>query len=102
MQGWGWESKKPPGVQSGEECEGQQEGLLQIFQQQKKDKGKCGPAVGNMVTRDMEDAKVLNALFTSAFTGKTGIPGPWGEISSKEVLGSVEEDQVREYLNKLK
>lgn len=39
MQGQDWESQNLPGVESGEECEGQQ-----IFQQQKKDKGKCGPA----------------------------------------------------------
>lgn len=44
MQGQDWESQNLPGVESGEECEGQQEGPLQIFQQQKKDKGKCGPA----------------------------------------------------------
>ena len=30
-----------------------------------------------MMTRNMEDAKVLYAFFTSVFIGKMGIPGPW-------------------------
>jgi len=36
----------------------------------------CRNGVGDMMTRNMEDAKVLYAFFTSVFTGKMGIPGP--------------------------
>lgn len=36
----------------------------------------CVNGVGDMVTEDMKNTKVLNAFFTSVFTGKIGIPGP--------------------------
>ena len=41
VHGWDWESQIPPGVESGEGCEGRQEELLQVYQQQKEDWEKC-------------------------------------------------------------
>jgi len=55
--------------------------------------------------KDKEDIKVLTAFFTSVFTGKICLQKSQaseasGEILSKEDLPWVEEDQVREHLNK--
>lgn len=41
--GVGLQSQSTSGIESGKKCEGQQEGLLQVHQQQKEDQGKCGP-----------------------------------------------------------
>ena len=43
VQGWGWENQSLPGAEYGEGCERQQEGLLQMYQQQKEGQGKYGP-----------------------------------------------------------
>ncbi|GAB0183716.1 mitochondrial enolase superfamily member 1 [Grus japonensis] len=61
---------------------------------------------GDLVTKDIEKAKVLSAFFVSAFTSMTGfqqsqVPKTDGKAWSKEDLPSVEEDLVRQYLSKL-
>ena len=53
----------------------------------------------------MEKAEVLNAFFTSFFTGQTSLqdsqtPETRGKVWGKEDLHPVEEDQVREHLSK--
>ena len=37
VQGWDEESQGPPGIEAGKGCQKQQEGLLQLHQQQKED-----------------------------------------------------------------
>lgn len=59
-----------------------------------------------LVTKDMQKAEVLNAFFSLVFTVKTGfqesqVPVTSGKVQSKEDLPLVEEDQVREQLNKM-
>lgn len=58
------------------------------------------------MTKDVEKPKVLNATFTSAFTRKTTLQESQasetrGQVWSKKDLPLVEEDQVREHLNKV-
>ena len=36
MQGWDEEGQSPPGIEAGKGCQKQQEGLLQLHQQQKE------------------------------------------------------------------
>lgn len=57
------------------------------------------------MTKDTEKTEVLNA-FALVFTGKTGTEQSQafemsGKVWSKEDLALVEEDQIREHLNKL-
>ena len=59
-----------------------------------------------LVTQGMEKADVLDAFFTSIFTGQTGLQDSQasqtrGKVWSKESLHLVEEDQVKEHLDKL-
>ena len=61
---------------------------------------------GALVKQNMEGAEVLNAFFTSVFTGKTALQeskalDTRGEVWRKEDLHLVREDQVREHLSKL-
>jgi len=56
------------------------------------------------VSKDMEEASVLNAFFTSLFTGKISLQADAralrpAEDWSSEGLSSVEEDLVRKHLN---
>jgi len=58
------------------------------------------------VKEDMEKATVLSSFFASIFTGKTSLQESQplkttGKFWSKEDLPWVEQDQVREHLNKL-
>lgn len=60
---------------------------------------------GGLMTKDMEKAKALHAPFGSIFTGMTDYqesqaPETSGKGRSKDDLPSVEEDDVREHLNK--
>lgn len=41
IQGWGWENQRLPGYDEEHE---KQQGLLQVYQQQKEGQGKYGPA----------------------------------------------------------
>ncbi|KAK4816298.1 LOW QUALITY PROTEIN: hypothetical protein QYF61_014596 [Mycteria americana] len=55
---------------------------------------------------DIEKPEVLNAFFVSIFTGKTSLQESQaletsGKVWSKEDLPWVEQDQIREHLNKL-
>lgn len=64
--------RKPSWSESGKEREGQQ-GFLWVYQKQKEAKEKCEPAADgarDLVAKDMEEPKVLNASFASAFTRK--------------------------------
>ncbi|KAK4823589.1 hypothetical protein QYF61_003789 [Mycteria americana] len=61
---------------------------------------------GALVTQYREEAEVLNAAFTSVFTGKTGLqeskaPETRGQVWNKEDTPLVEEDLLREYFCKL-
>lgn len=61
---------------------------------------------GEMVTKDTGKVKVFNAFFTSILTSKTGLQDSQvsetsEKVWSKENSPPVEENQVREYLNKL-
>lgn len=59
---------------------------------------------GNLVTKDKKKAWIVNAFFASAFTGKEAFSNPskiWGKVQGEADSSSVEEDQVREHLNKL-
>ena len=60
---------------------------------------------GHLVTKDMEKAKVLNAFFTSACTGKINLQESQarrtcGKVWSKEHLPSVIQYPARVHLNK--
>lgn len=60
---------------------------------------------GELVTEDREKAEVLSALLPSVFTGKIDLQQPQvpetrGNVWSKDDLPLVEEDQVREHLDK--
>lgn len=51
-------------------CEGQQEGLIQAYGQQKKDQGQGKPPVQwakGLETKDKEKAKILSAFFALVF-----------------------------------
>lgn len=57
---------------------------------------------GELVTKDMEMAKILNAFFNSVCTGKTGFQE--SEVSKSESLRKSEAKKsvpIREHLNKL-
>lgn len=61
---------------------------------------------GELVTKNMEKAKVSNATFALDLTIKTSLqepPGPGDErkVCSKDNLPLVDEDELREYLNQL-
>lgn len=63
-------------------------------------------ATGHMVIEDMKKAKVLNAVSGSVFTSKISLQESQAsatrvKIRTKEDLLFMEEDQVRERLNKL-
>ena len=71
--------------------------------------GNVGPLLSTvevLVTKDMEKPKVFNVTFSSALTRKTSLQESQasetrGQVRSKEDLPLVEEDQVREHLNKV-
>ena len=44
VQGCYEEGQSPPGIEAGKGCQKQQEGLLQLHQQQKEGYGQCGAA----------------------------------------------------------
>ena len=57
------------------------------------------------MTKDAKKAELLSAFFALVFTGKTDLPESQvpearEKVWSKEDLPSMEEDQVREHLNK--
>lgn len=59
-----------------------------------------------MLTKDMEKALCLKVFFPSAFTGtmrlqESQAPENRGKVCSKDDLLSVEQDLIREYLNKV-
>lgn len=61
---------------------------------------------GNLMTKGIKKGNVLNAFFTSDFTGKVCLhhsPAPEanGKAWNKEYFSSVEDDQVREHLKKM-
>ena len=63
-------------------------------------------ATGHLVIEDMKKPEVLNAVFGSVFISKTSLqksqaPSTRVKTQSKEDLLLVQEDQVRESLNKL-
>ena len=58
------------------------------------------------MTKNVEKVKVHNAFFPSVFSGKTSLQKSqtleiMGKVQGKVYLPSVEENQVKEYLNKL-
>lgn len=62
--------------------------------------------VENLMAKDTEKAEVLNAAFALVFTGQTGTELSQdlemnGKVWSKADVALVEEDQIREHLNKL-
>ena len=72
--GMGLGNPSPPAIVSGKGCERQQEGLLQVYQQQKEDQRKHGPPngwAGDLVTKDTGKAEVLDVLFALVFTDTT-------------------------------
>lgn len=97
------ESQSPPGVEYGEGCEGQQEELLQVHQPQKEDQGNLNE-VGELLTRDLENSKVVNAFLASIFAGSTGLqksqtPEIRRRVRSSGDLSLVEENHTRKHLN---
>lgn len=61
---------------------------------------------GDLVKKDTEEPEVLNAFFTSVFTGSTSLqesqaPRVRKKVWNKEDALSVEEDQVRDHLSKI-
>lgn len=69
MDGLG--NPSPLAIVSVKGCERQQEGLLEVYQQQKQDQRKRGPANGwggDLVTNDTGKAEVLDVLFVLVFT----------------------------------
>lgn len=61
---------------------------------------------GDRMTKDIEKAKVFNVAFTSIFTDKTSlqesqVPESSVKVQSQKDLPSMEENQLREHLNKL-
>lgn len=61
---------------------------------------------GELVTEDREKPEVLSAFLPFVFTGKTDLQQPQGpenrgNVRSEEDLTLVEEDQVREHLDKM-
>lgn len=62
--------------------------------------------MGDLVTRDSEKAKVLNAFFAAAFTSKTGlqesqVPEARFKSWNKDDVSFVGGEWVKEYVNKL-
>lgn len=97
------ESQSPPGVEYVKGCEGQQEELLQVHQPQKEDQGNLNGA-GELLTRDPENSKVVNAFLASIFAGSTGLqksqtPEIRGRVRSNGDLSLVEENRTRKHLN---
>ena len=84
-------------------------GFCKYIGDKRKTRDNVGPLLdkmGDLVTRDMEKAEVLDATFASVSTGITGLQESQvsetrGKAWSKEDIPLVEEDQVREYLSKL-
>lgn len=61
---------------------------------------------GGLVMKDMEKSDVLNVFLTSVFSGKISLqvsssPEIIGKVWSNVVLPMVEDDHMREHLNKL-
>ncbi|GAB0204212.1 mitochondrial enolase superfamily member 1 [Grus japonensis] len=71
----------------------------------REDVGPLRNEMGDLVTQDMEKAEVLNDFFASVFTGKClshTAQGTEGRDWENAEPPTVREDQVREYLRKLK
>jgi len=91
------------------QAEGSRKCFYRSISSNRKIRGNVGPlrsAVGVLVTKDTEKPKVLHATFSSVFTRKTTLQESQasetrGQVWSKEYLPLVEEDQVREHLNKV-
>jgi len=72
----------------------------------REDVGPLWKETGNLLTRDMEKAEVLNDFFASVFTGKgsshtTQATESKGMNLEKEDLPAVGKDQVRDHLKNL-
>lgn len=79
MQGQGWssESQRPCGVESGEGCEEQQEGLVQVYQQQNESKEKYASSTEwDGEFRDKGCRTGNRCLFALVFTGKCCLQEP--------------------------
>lgn len=77
IQGWGWENQRLPGYDEEHE---KQQGLLQVYQQQKEGQGKYGPAT----ERDrwelpLMPGKVIEQIILEAISKR---------IRDKKVIGS--------------
>jgi len=87
-------------------CQRQQEGLLQVHQQQTEDQGPLLNEVGALVMEDTKKAELLNAFFASVFTAKAAPQESQSlevrkKVWRKEDLPLLEEDQVRDHLSEL-
>lgn len=59
---------------------------------------------GDQVTKDMEKSMFLTSFYASVFTGKICLQDSWAPetVWNEDDLSLVEEDQVREHLNRLR
>lgn len=81
---------------------GKKKGVLRDLKRKKENQGNYGLLLNEaraLVRHDMEEAEVLNAIFTSVFSSKTCLlkfesPETKGKVWSKEDLSLLEEDQV--------
>ncbi|GAB0183275.1 hypothetical protein GRJ2_000792800 [Grus japonensis] len=85
-------------------------GFCKYIGDKRKTMENVGPLLNkteDLLIQDMEKVEVLNATFTSVFTSKSGlqksqVPETKGKVWSKDDVPLVEDDQVREYLCKLR
>ena len=88
------------------EVKGNKKGFYKYISSKRKSRENTGlllNVAGDVMTKDMEKAETLHALFASIFTGMTDLQESQaretsGKDRSKDNLPSVEKDQVREHL----